>query len=131
LPPVLLVAVAVHQIVLARSQGLSAWSGGGFGMFATLDAGSTRHLHAFVLRPGVRREVRPSEAMTDDVLRMLTLPSASRLRAVAEELARLPTPDYGPARAVEMQVWHTHHDPETLAPASRILQGLRVPLAPD
>jgi len=48
-PIILLIAVALHQIFLARSAALSPWSGGGFGMFSTLDHGSRRHLHTFVL----------------------------------------------------------------------------------
>ena len=39
-PPVLLLVVAVCQIGLAKAAGLTAWKGGGFGMFSTLDHGA-------------------------------------------------------------------------------------------
>ena len=37
LAPALLVAVASTQIALSRTFDLTAWKGGGFGMFSTLD----------------------------------------------------------------------------------------------
>ncbi len=131
LPGLLLAAVALHQVLLARTQGLSAWSGGGFGMFSTVDAGATRHLHAFAIRPGVLRELRPPPSLEKRVLRTLVLPSGANLRALALALAELPAPDHGPPRAVHIQVWNTRYDPETLAPSSRILRALEVPLAAD
>ena len=35
--PALLVAVGLNQLVLAHSEDLTSWKGGGFGMFATVD----------------------------------------------------------------------------------------------
>ncbi len=130
LPGLLLIAVAAHQIALAHTSGLAAWSGGGFGMFASTDASATRHLHAYVRRPGLRREVRPAQRHGDLVRRALALPSEPNLRRLAAALARLPTPDHGPATAVEIQVWHTRFDPETLTPTSHILRSIEVPLGP-
>jgi hypothetical protein len=101
---------------------MSPWSGGGFGMFSTLDHGSRRHLHAFVLRPGLRREVIPPRALADDIRRALTFPTDARLRALATRLAKTPTPDHGPATAVQVQVWNTRFDRETLIPANHILR---------
>jgi hypothetical protein len=128
LPSALLVLVASQQILLAHTSGLSAWSGGGFGMFSSTDAGGRRHLHAFVLRPGLRREVRPPRSLAEQVRRSLTLPSDANLRALAAEIADVPTPDYGPPTAVEIQVWHTRFDPEALTPRGRILRAIEVPL---
>ena len=42
LPACLLLAVAANQVVLAFSEGLNPWKGGGFGMFATADRGGGR-----------------------------------------------------------------------------------------
>jgi hypothetical protein len=130
-PSALLVLVACHQIVLAHTAGLSPWSGGGFGMFSSTDAGGRRHLHAFVLRPGLRREVQPPQSLAERVQKTLTLPNESNLRALAAKIAEVPTPDYGPPTAVEIQVWHTRFDPQTLTPAGYILRALEVPLAAD
>jgi hypothetical protein len=128
LPVLLLVAVALVQLVLAHTQSLSPWSGGGFGMFSSLDHGSRRHLHAFVVRPGLRREVAPSRELEKDVTRALTFPSDARLRGIAAALAETPTPDHGKPSAVQVQVWRTRFDPQTFAPSSTILRELTLPL---
>ena len=129
-PAILLITVATHQLYLSATAGLSPWSGGGFGMFSTTDAGATRHLHAFVLRPGIEREVRVPEALADRQRRVLTLPSDDNLRALALALADLPTPDHGPATGVRVQVWRTRFDPNSLAPTSEIHRALTVSLEP-
>jgi hypothetical protein len=130
LPALLLIGVAAHQIFLANTAGLSPWSGGGFGMFSTTDAGATRHLHAFAIRPGIQRELRIPEALTEWERRVVTLPSDANLRAFALALADQPTPDHGPATAVRIQVWRTEFDPIGLAPVGRILRSLEVSLEP-
>lgn len=99
-------------------------------MFSTTDAGAARHLHAFVMRPGIQREIRIPDAMKDWERRVVTLPSDSNLHAFALALADLPTPDYGPASAVRIQVWRTEFDPISLVPIGRILRSLEVSLGP-
>jgi hypothetical protein len=90
-------------------------------MFSTLDHGSRRHLHAFVLRPGLRREVIPPRGRADEIRRALAFPTDRRLRDLATSLAKTPTPDHGPATAVQVQVWHTRFNRETLTPTNQIL----------
>ena len=51
LPPLLLTVVALLQIVLARTADLTAWKGGGFGMFSTLDHGAYRGVDIVVDGP--------------------------------------------------------------------------------
>jgi len=126
LPALLLVAVALHQIFLARTEALSPWSGGGFGMFSTTDGWGARHLHAFALRPGLRRELELPEELIDPVRRALALPTEPRLRALAGTLATLPTPDQGPLEAIEIQVFARRYDPVTLAPSGELLRGVVV-----
>ena len=48
LPPLLLVVVALGQVTLAKTVGLTAWKGGGFGMFSTLDHGAYRGVVATI-----------------------------------------------------------------------------------
>jgi hypothetical protein len=121
-----LAIVATYQLYLAATVGLSPWSGGGFGMFSTTDAGANRHLHAFVLRPGIEREVAVPETLEALERRTLTLPSDANLRALALALADLPTPDHGAATGVRIQVWRTHFDPITLAPVGGIHRSLKI-----
>lgn len=130
-PSAVLIAVALHQIALARTTGLSPWSGGGFGMFASTDSGSARHLHVFVHRPGLRRELDPPPSLAEEVQRALTLPSDANLTRIARALAEVPTRDHGPATSVEVQVWHTRFDPADLTSSGHILRSSVVPLADE
>ncbi len=131
LPPLILVGVALAQLALAWGADLSPWSGGGFGMFSTADAGGRRHLHAFVLRPGLVREVAVPPELEVEALRLLTFPTRARAVALARELAALPSPDYGPPRAVRLQIWRTRFAARTLAPAATIVRQLEVPVGGD
>ncbi len=97
-------------------------------MFSTTDAGGQRHLHAFAIRPGIRRELDIPRALRDKVLRTLTLPTEANLRALANQLETLPTPDIGPLKAVELQVWRAHFDPDSLEPSSSLLRANEVPI---
>lgn len=100
-------------------------------MFSSVDAGSTRHLHAFQIRPGIHREVRPPESLDDEVRRMLTLPSPQRMRDVAIALAEVSTRDHGAPASILIQVWHTRYDPDTLVPTGDILREFEMPLDHD
>lgn len=131
LPPLLLVAVALVQLALAQRAELSPWSGGGFGMFSTADAGGRRHLHASVLRPGLEREVPIPRALEIDVLRLRTFPTRGRAEAIARALAALPSADHGPPRAVRLQIWATRFEPATLAPRNRIVREYEIPIDGD
>ncbi len=126
LPSVLLIVVAGNQLRLVFTASLSPWWGGGFGMFATTDAWATRHLHVFAIRPGVRRELDIPPSLRKKVERVLTLPSDARLQALARQFAAVPTPDEGPLEAIELQVWATQFDPDTLAPSSAPIRFLTI-----
>jgi hypothetical protein len=126
LPAALLIAMASVQLWLAQSAGLSPWSGGGFGMFSTLDAGASRHLHAIALRPGIRRELAIPDDLDEQVLRALTLPSDGRLRTLALAFAKLPNPDSGSLTAMEVQVWSQSFDARSLSPYGTLLRSISI-----
>jgi hypothetical protein len=128
LPVALLISVACHQMWLTRSAALNPWSGGGFGMFSTMDAWGNRPLRAIALRPGIRRELEIPSTLQEMRHRVQAFPSESNLRMLAAELADVPTPDEGPLEAIEIQVWSTDYDPDTLAPTGSLLRSLKVPI---
>ncbi len=131
LPPIVLVTVAFAQIWLAHAEHLAPWSGGGFGMFSSQDAGGTRHLHAFALHPGVRRELELPSELRDEISRALVLPTAARLRALADSFGVQDDPDFGVVEALELQVFGTRFDPVTLEPSGVLLRTLRAPRVSD
>ncbi len=97
-------------------------------MFSTADTRGNRHLHAFAIRPGIRRELAIPASCKDKIRRLLACPTDSALRALAVDLADLPSPDAGPLVAIEIQVWVTRFDPDNLAPSGSLLRSLEVPL---
>lgn len=67
LAPGILVAVALVQLLLAHTVGLSSWKGGGFGMFATVDSPGARIVGCeAVTTTGETIRVRASQAINDD-----------------------------------------------------------------
>jgi hypothetical protein len=95
-------------------------------MFSTLDHRGARHLHAFAIRPGIRRELKIPRALEELEDRVLALPSQANLQRMARELAMIPTPDQGPLQEISIQVWATHYSPETLQPQRFLLLGVSV-----
>ncbi|MCI0482866.1 MAG: hypothetical protein L0213_14905 [Candidatus Dadabacteria bacterium] len=128
IPVLLLTAVALTQLYLAHNYGLSPWTGGGFGMFSTTDAPRRRHVHAYSMSPGVRREIVIPDHLRDTALRAAALPTETHLTRLAAELADLPSPERGTARSIIIQVWKTEYDPAFLVPSGSMVRSLEVPL---
>jgi hypothetical protein len=126
LPLFLLIIVALNQIRLAKTSSLSPWWGGGFGMFSSTDSRGTRHTHAYSIRPGVRRELEIPSYLAELERKVLTFPSESNLEKLALELADVPTPDEGPLEAIEIQIWATNFDSDTLEPSSTLYRHIDV-----
>lgn len=125
LPSLLLVVVASAQITLAHTRALAPWLGGGFGMFSTTDTWMRRHLHAFALGEGVRRELAPPLDADRAVRRALALPSDANLRALARRLAAAAPGDGGALEAIEIQIWGVRYG-EGLVPSGVLLRGARI-----
>jgi hypothetical protein len=119
--------VALHQLWLAWRFDLSAWCGGGFGMFSTSDGFGTRHLHALALSPAFRTHLEIPPELEEDVARALALPSEARLRALARALAeRAPHDELEPPETIRIDVFARRHDPETLAPRGELLRSVEI-----
>jgi hypothetical protein len=95
-------------------------------MFSTADSRGTRHIHAYGIRPGIRRELEIPSYLLELERRVLTFPSEANLKALAIELADEPTPDEGPLEAIQIQVWATSFDSDTLAPTSVLFRHIEV-----
>lgn len=131
LPAALLVVVALHQIWLARSAHLNAWSGGGFGMFSTTDGWGRRHLHAWAVWEGARRELAVPEELREAERHALALPDEQRLRTLGLALAEIEAdaePEAGPPESIEIQVFASRYDPATLGPSGERIGAHSVPL---
>ncbi len=122
LPSTLLVLVAVNQLILAYTANLSAWLGGGFGMFSTIDDGDNRHLRVFTVRAGREEEVEIPSALEDLDQRTRVLPSPSQLRKFAQAVATLYGNEGKRFSAVRIEVWRTTFDADSRTPRSQRLR---------
>lgn len=120
--------MALHQLWLVEHDGLSAWCGGGFGMFSTTDGWGTRHLHAVALSPAFRTSLEVPEELEDDAERALALPTEARLLALARALAERAPRDLEPPDTIRIDVFARRHDPETLAPWGELLRSVELRL---
>jgi hypothetical protein len=120
LAPALLVLVALAQITLAFALDLSPWLGGGFGMFATIESRSERHLVAFADSPGLMRELAIPERLEDAAARVRALPTRDRLRELAARIAAAERERVPGIQGVRLQLWRTRYAPGTLAPDDRL-----------
>jgi hypothetical protein len=116
LPPVLLVLVAIHQIYLTRSQLLSPWKGGGFGMFSSTELGAARYVRIFVSASNRSEELRIPESLGNLAVKASTLPSDSMLVRLAEGVVLREERYERPVESVRIEVWRTTFDPITLKP---------------
>lgn len=115
LPSVVLVLVAGSQILLTKTAGLTAWKGGGFGMFSTIDDAPHRTLRVIVEAPSRSEEAEIAPSIEDDVARALALPSPHRLRRLAESVAGRERRYGRPVSRVRITVWRHEVDRDTLA----------------
>lgn len=118
--------MALHQLWLAPRENMSAWCGGGFGMFSTTDGWGTRHLHAIALSPAFRTSLEIPEELQEDAKRALALPTEQRLRALARALADRAPRDLEELESIRIDVFARRHDPETLAPRGELLRSVEL-----
>jgi hypothetical protein len=120
--------VALHQLWLVEHADMSAWCGGGFGMFSTTDGWGTRHLHALALSPAFRTRLEIPAELEEDAQRALALPTEKRLRALARALAEHAPRDLEAPESIRIDVFARRHDPETLAPRGELLRSVELRL---
>ncbi len=128
-PPVLLVVVAVCQIGLAKAAGLTAWKGGGFGMFSTLDHGAYRGVDV-VIEAADRSEAQHIPPSLEEIAaRAAAYPSDWLLRRLAEGIVARERRYDRAVTVVKLTVWRTEFDHQTLAATERTLRAFvyRVP----
>lgn len=87
LAPALLAAVAASQLFLAHAHGMSAWKGGGFGMFSTVDSPAGRFYRIALLTESGEVRVALPAGLEPVAAKARTLPTPQRLRRVATVLA--------------------------------------------
>jgi hypothetical protein len=117
--PALLVVVASAQIVLSRTVDLTAWKGGGFGMFATLDHAAHRGVDILVDGPDRSETLAAPPSIELAVARAAACPTDGLLRSVAESVVARERRNHRPVSRVTLTFWRTEFDRETLHASER------------
>jgi hypothetical protein len=115
LPVALLVSVACAQIVLTRTDGLSPWKGGGFGMFSTTDDSGRRRVRVFVSAPDRSEEIAITPSLEDAAVRAAVLPSDGRLTRLARRVIERERRYHRSVQTVRIEAWRIVYAPGTLA----------------
>ena len=114
LPAALLAAVAAVQIVLASTLHLSAWKGGGFGMFSTLDHAAFRGIDVVVDAPERSEQVEIAPSLQSEAARAVALPVDWLLRDLASGIAERERRQNRPVTRVTLSVWRAEFDQTSL-----------------
>jgi hypothetical protein len=121
-PIALLVIVACTQIVLNRTVELTAWKGGGFGMFATLDHGAYRGVDIRVQAPDRSEMLHIPPSLEVAAARAAACPVEWLLRDLAEGVVARERRHQRAVSRVTLTVWRADFDPLTLRPSERPLR---------
>jgi hypothetical protein len=119
LPPVFLTVVALAQIGLVRTMELTAWKGGGFGMFATLDHGAYRGVDILVDAPERSEHLAIPPSLEVPAARAAACPAEWLLRRLAEGVVARERRYERPVSRVTLTVWRADFDRATLRPSER------------
>jgi hypothetical protein len=130
LPAALLVVVAVGQLVLAHTRGLSAWKGGGFGMFASLDARPFRYVRVFVEAPERSEELEVPPSLEALAASAETLPADHQLEQLARGVVARERRRKRPVVEGRLDVWRVEFAPGSLAPRERLVRTYPFHAAP-
>jgi hypothetical protein len=122
LPPTLLVVVAVIQIGLARTAGLTPWKGGGFGMFSTLDHGAYRGVDIVIEAAERSESLEIPPSLQTAAARAAAFPGDGLLRGLAEGVVARERRYQRAVSRVTVTVWRADFDPVTLRGSQRVLR---------
>jgi hypothetical protein len=113
-PAILLTVIALTQIALARSTDLTAWKGGGFGMFSTLDHGAYRYVDVLIDGPERSEALEIPPSLETAAARAAACPSDWLLRALAEGVVAREKRYERPVSRITVTVWRADFDRATL-----------------
>ncbi len=125
IPPAILCAVALIQVGLTRTQDLSPWKGGGFGMFSTNDD-RLRPIRIWVTDSAGEREIGVPEGLGKEAGRVTAMPSDRRLRGLARAIGHREDPRGDTISRVRVSVWRARFAPLTLEPSYERLREVEV-----
>jgi hypothetical protein len=122
LSPVLLVLVAALQVGLAHTADLTAWKGGGFGMFSTLDHGAYRGIDVVVDAPDRSESLEIPPSLETAAARAAACPTDALMRVLAQEVTARERRYQRAVTRVTVTAWRTDFERRTLQASERPLR---------
>jgi hypothetical protein len=119
IPPALLAVVAVGQFALARTGDMTAWKGGGFGMFSTLDHNAFRRIDVVIEAPDRSEGLEIPPSLEIAAARATAYPADWLLTRLSEGVVAREQRNQRPATRVTTTVSRTDFDPATLHAVER------------
>jgi len=110
-PTALLLAIALAQMVLARTTDLSPWKGGGFGMFASVDGLPFRWARVYVFAADRAEEIAIPPSLEDQVHRTVTWPRPRAVECLARAVIARERRRQQPVDSVRVEVWRAEVSP--------------------
>jgi hypothetical protein len=111
---------------LTKTEGLTAWKGGGFGMFSTTDVGP-RLLGIRITGPWGERDIPPPASISAEIRSdALDFPSEGNLKDLAFEIVALEAASGRSVTRVRVAVWRLSYDPESLRPFPEVVRDVAV-----
>ena len=129
-PAALLVLVGIGQLGLAHTVGLSSWKGGGFGMFASLDARPFRYVRIFVKAPERSEELTVPPSLEALAASAEHLPGDHQLEQLAQGVVARERRKQRPIVDGRLEVWRVEFAPGSLAPRDRLVRTYTFHAAP-
>jgi hypothetical protein len=114
--------VALLQIGLARTADLTAWKGGGFGMFSTLDHGAYRGVNVVVDAPERSEHLEIPPSLEIAAARAAAFPVDWLMRDLAEGVAARERRYERAVSRVTVTAWRAGFDRATLRASERPLR---------
>ena len=88
LASIILIMIACIQFYYAHNYALSAWKGGGFGMFSTVDSPEARFFRIYLMVDGIEAPVKMPNHLSQLAYKVRTIPTISNLELLAQRLVK-------------------------------------------
>jgi hypothetical protein len=121
-PVLTLIAVAVVQVILTRTAGLSPWKGGGFGMFATTDGVAFRQVRIIVDAPGRSEQLAVTPSLQTVADRAALMPSDRLLTQLAQAVEARERRRGRPVATIRIEISRVEFEGDVLTGSERHLR---------
>lgn len=111
LPTALLLTVAGVQMILTRTDHLSPWKGGGFGMFASVDGLPFRWVRLYVSASERSEELSLPLSLEDQAHRVVTWPREAAMQRLGRAVIAREQRRQRPVETVRIEVWRADVSP--------------------